>query len=98
MIRFVRFNFKSEALKAMAKTEIKKSAKELSEKGENDETISQCKEIGRDYLGILKLNGWKTTLIIVLVSSTFGYHFIRLALRNIFIAKRAIIYRTQRNA
>lgn len=53
----------------MAKTEIKKSSKELSEKDENDEAISKCNENG---YGILKLNGWKTTLIIVLVSLKFG--------------------------
>lgn len=56
----------------MAETEIKKSSKELSEKDENDETIIKCKENGREYLGIFKLNGWKTTLLIVLVSSKYA--------------------------
>lgn len=57
----------------MAETEIKKSSKDLIKKDENDETINKCNANGREYLGILKLNGWKTTLIIVLVSSIFGF-------------------------
>lgn len=55
----------------MAETEVKKRLlNESSKKCEKDETINKCSEsVGREYLaGILKLNGWKTTLIIVFVS------------------------------
>lgn len=55
----------------MAGTEVKKRLVNGSK--EKDEKINKCNEKGREYFGILKLNGWKTTLIIVCVSLKFGF-------------------------
>lgn len=55
----------------MVETELKKRL--LNGSKEKDEKIKKCKENGREYFGILKLNGWKTTLIIVCVSLKFGF-------------------------
>lgn len=58
----------------MAETEEKKKLlKESSEKDLKDDKIKKCTVNGKEYSGIFKLNGWKTTLIIVFVSLTFGF-------------------------
>lgn len=51
--------------KRMADTEKKIKIEKPIGKDDSEETIKKCD--GKEFPGIFKLNGWKTTLLIVLV-------------------------------
>lgn len=58
----------------MTETEEKKKLlNESSDKDLKDDKIKKCRRNGKEYFRSLKLNGWKTTLIIVFVSLKFGF-------------------------